>query len=160
MTERQTIDVFIDGLIRYFENLDEALKVGDEGFENIEIGTPYLLQSTKRLGLDYTGMINLSGDYKGSVFVSAPNALLKRILLCYGEAEFSVELMRDLIGEVANTLAGNARRHLGSNFHISVPTVIKGALNTKKLDLNQRCYLLPFRWRGNKAELILSVQKN
>jgi len=79
-------------------------------------------------------------------------------LLSYGELELGDEFMRDLVGEIANTLAGNARRELGANFHISIPRVIQAPLNTKDYSLDSHCYLLPFRWRSSKAELIISVK--
>jgi len=154
MMERMHIDVFIDGLTRYFKHLDSS-RIGDN--LSLEISAPYLLESTQSLGLDYTGMISVSGSNSGIIFVSAKNALLKLILLSLGESEFSSELKRDLIGEIANTLAGNARRHLGEGFHISTPRVIKGPIITTNYRLSSRCYVLPFRWKSNKAELIISI---
>lgn len=85
-------------------------------------------------------MINVSGSSMGAVFVSAPSALLKRVLLNYGEPEFNSRLKRDLIGEIANTLAGNARRELGSEFHIPTPRVIQTPLKTEDYKLSVHCY--------------------
>lgn len=170
MSERRYIDVFVDGLIGYFDHLNESLgssrsvtknsELGQRSTENVglELGTPYLLKNEATIGMDFTGMINVSGSSVGTIFVSAPRALLKRILLSYGEAELRDELLRDLVGEIANTLAGNARRELGADFHISIPRVIQAPLNTKDYSLDAHCYLLPFRWRSSKAELIISVK--
>ena len=154
MIERAQIDVFIDSLKRYFRHLDG---VASGPANKLEIGAPYLLRDAQTMGLGYTGMINVSGTQSGTVFVSAGSTLLKRILLSYGEHNLSSEHKRDLIGEVANTLAGNARRHLGAEFHISTPRVLEGPIDPKRFDLNDRCFTLPFRWRSNKAELIVSI---
>jgi chemotaxis protein CheX len=40
--------------------------------------------------------------------------------------------MCDLVGEVANTISGNARREIGANLKISTPTVITS--RTQKVD--------------------------
>ena len=66
-------------------------------------------------------------------------------------------LRLDLIGEIANTLAGNARRHLGPDFHISTPKVISGDLDAAAFGLSPRCFILPFRWKSNVAELVISI---
>jgi len=154
MMERKHIEVFVDGLTRYFHHLDTA-RIGLSG--NLEIGAPYLLKNTQNMGLDYTGMISVSGLKAGTIFVTAKSSLLRLILLSHGESAFSTELKRDLVGEMANTLAGNARRHLGPDFHISTPHILEGPVNTQSYRLSSRCYILPFRWKSNKAELIVSI---
>lgn len=156
MNERAHIDVFIDGLTRYFNHLDTELK---EPNSSLEVGAPYLLNTSQSIGLDFTGMICVSGNNLGYIFVSANSALLKRILLSYGEADLSDAPKRDLVGEIANTLAGNARRRLGSDFHISIPRVFDGGVETSKYKLSSRCYVLPFRWKSSKAELIISIRE-
>lgn len=157
MSERAHIDVFIDGLTRYFSHLDASL---NDTQPTLEIGAPYLLKASQAMGLDFTGMIAVSGNNLGHIFVSAHSALLKRILLSYGESDLSDTHKRDLVGEIANTLAGNARRHLGTDFHISTPRVLEGTLETSNYKLSSRCYVLPFRWKSSKAELIVSIQRH
>lgn len=154
MIDRNYIDIFIDGLKRYFSHLDLPSK-GDKG--SLKVGAPYLLERDQSIGLDYTGMISISGNNTGYVFFSARNALLRFILLSYGESRFDEIYKRDLVGEVANILAGNARKKFGVDFHISTPTVLEGKINPQNYSLNSRCYVLPVRWKSNKAELIISI---
>lgn len=163
MIDQAQIDVFIDALSRYFNHLDTSIEEGACALScrtgyGLEVGAPYLLKSTQPMGLDFTGMISVSGNSTGTIFVSARSALLQLVLLSHGEKELSIKHKRDLIGEIANTLAGNARRHLGAEFHISTPRVLEGALEPVNYKLSSRCFILPFRWRSNKAELIISVQ--
>ncbi len=155
MIDRAHIDIFVDGLSRYFTHLDAA--IGDRN-SCLEIGAPYLVKTDQPLGLDFTGMILVSGNRDGTIFVSARSALLKRVLLGYGESDLSREIKRDLVGEMANTLAGNARRFLGGDFYISTPKVLEGPLEPSRFNLSSRCFVLPFRWRSNKAELIISLK--
>ncbi|MCH2189390.1 MAG: chemotaxis protein CheX [Gammaproteobacteria bacterium] len=155
MIDRSHIEVFVDSLTRYFTHLNQS--TGSHS-DDLEISAPYLLSSKELVGFDYTGIINVSGRHSGKVFITARSSMLKRILLLLGEQELNEELRRDLIGEVANTLAGNARRHLGADFHISTPKVIEGVIETTRFKLSPRCFVLPFRWKSNVAELIISVE--
>ncbi|GAA6139601.1 hypothetical protein NBRC116583_33480 [Arenicella sp. 4NH20-0111] len=152
--ERKHIDVFIDALTRYFDHLDVSI-TGEKG--TLEIGAPYLLRTNQTIGLDYSGVISVSGYSSGYIFVTAKSAMLKFILLGHGESDFGDRFKEDLVGEVANTIAGNARRQLGSDFHISTPRVLSGALDPSQYALSSRCYVLPFRWKNNRAELIVSI---
>ena len=47
---------------------------------------------------------------------------------------------------------------LGADFHISTPKVIEGVIETTRFKLSPRCFVLPFRWKSNVAELIISVE--
>lgn len=154
MIDRAHIEVFADSLTRYFKHLTES--TGSLS-QDLEISAPYLLESDNISGLGYTGMIHVSGRYSGKVFVTARSSMLKKILLCLGEVDLNEELRQDLIGEITNTLAGNARRHLGTEFHISTPKVIKGTIESARLTLSPRCFVLPFRWKSNVADLIISL---
>ena len=75
---------------------------------------------------EYTGVINISGKREGVVYFTAPKAMLTVLLMKMQENDFSHETMRDLVGEVANTISGNARRDFGRDFVISVPSVVSG----------------------------------
>ena len=154
MMEGKHIDVFVDGLKHYFDHLD-ITTTGSKG--TLDISAPYLINSQQKLGLDYTGMISVTGNRTGYIFFSAKSSLLRFILLSYGESDFSERFKSDLVGEVANTLAGNARKYLGSDFHISTPTILANGIDASNYKLSKRCFVLPFRWRSNKAELIVSI---
>ena len=75
---------------------------------------------------EYTGIINITGKREGVVYFTAPKAMLTVLLMKMQESDFSHETMRDLVGEVANTISGNARRDFGRDFVISVPSVLSG----------------------------------
>ena len=53
----------------------------------------------------------------------------------------SEELLVDLVGEVANTISGNARYVFGKDFMISVPVVIEGAPSSIHLPKDLRSYV-------------------
>jgi chemotaxis protein CheX len=153
MQFKNEIDVFIEGVRNYFNLIDSQN-------EPATIGAPYLIRNETKLGLDYTGMIRVSGDARGAVFFSSSQLMLKYILLRQSEQIFDEIYLRDIAGEVANTIAGNARRYLGSGFHISPPRVLKTDIDRKYLSSDTRSYIIPVRWRNNNAQLVISIAMN
>lgn len=154
MINHKQVEVFVDGLVRYFKHLD--VNDGNET-ESLEIGSPFILDYSQKTGLDYTGFIAISGNDRGNIFFSASSCLLKTILLNYGVSELTASKHKDVVGEVANTIAGNARKQLGSKFLISPPTVIKGSLGSNHYDTRRRSYVVPLRWKSKGAQLIVNL---
>lgn len=150
MMAREHIDIFIDGVQRYFGHLDYANN-------DLAIGAPYLIKNNESLGKAYTGVITISGQVEGYVFFTANRSLLSNLLLAHGETQLSDAYMCDLVGEIANTIAGNARRTLGQDFHISTPKVLLGGIHEEMLEPERRSYILPLRWCSKGAQLIVSL---
>ena len=148
MTEKN-IQAFIDGVLHYFSQTTDTKAV---------VGTPYLLQNTKHLSFDYTGIIGISGGYRGCVYFTAPSALLRHLLTSLGELDSSSEMLVDLVGEVANTISGNARKQFGSDFMISVPVVIQGSLDTIHLPREARSYVIPISWHQYSAAIVVYLE--
>lgn len=150
MKQSKLIDVFIDGVKAYFEHIEQDSS-------GIDIGAPYLVRCEDNFGSDYTGMISVVGSSKGFVFFSAPRSMLKHMLLSYGESDFSDRILGDLVGEIANTISGNARRKMGADFHISPPTITRGKIAQELLKFSSRSYVMPLRWRNKIAHLIICL---
>lgn len=80
-----------------------------------------------------TGIIGMSNGITGSCSVSFPASLARHIVGKFmGEdpSKLTEEMVSDGIGEVANMVAGGAKRQFASTeyrFDISTPTVIMGA---------------------------------
>lgn len=148
MTETD-IQVFIDGVKRYFENSLEL---------PAEVSTPYLVSSGDTPTNHFTGIIGISGERKGCVYFTAPRAMLSRLLLGLGETNIDQELMRDLVGEVANTISGNARAKFGSNFMISVPVVVQGKPENLQLPRQLKAFVIPFQWQSFSASLVVCLE--
>lgn len=146
--DEQDIQVLIDGTVGYFHGLVDR---------TTEIGAPYLMDRDQPVVSDYTGIIGIEGARQGLIYFTAPRAMLRHILLANGEAQASAELMADIVGEVANTISGNARRHFGSEFEISVPKVYRGPEAAQALYLAERSFLIPITWRQYRAALVVSL---
>ena len=126
--------------------------------EDLVVDTPYLLENQQPKVYDYTGVIGISGVQKGVVYFTATSELLSRILDSMGEPDRCEENFVDLAGEVANTIAGNARTEFGASFHISVPFVFKGAPQSIILPKDERSFIIPVTWYGQIGEIVVYLQ--
>lgn len=106
------LQVFLTGVQNYFTQM-----AGEEVF----VGTPYLSENTMPAAQEYSGVIAITGRHKGIVYFTSPGDMIRRLLVLMGEPDISESNMMDLVGEVANTIAGNARKKFGERFEISVP---------------------------------------
>lgn len=150
MLEEKRFQVFIDSVNRYFNEVNKI---------NVEVGTPYLVENNVPTAHDYTGIIGISGPYRGSVYFTAPRVLLKNLLLSLQEPNDSEENVMDLIGEIANTIAGNARTEYGAEFMISVPLVVKGAPSQIHLPKIARSFVIPITWKNYTAAIVISLER-
>lgn len=107
---------------------------------------------------EYTGVIGLSGEYHGNVVVSAPKALLCEALLMQGENDISDDNLLDAVGEIANTVAGNARQHCGEGLGISPPAKFKGQARMQAL-VRSRPFVVQVRWAQHHALVIIDMEK-
>ncbi|MEO0442821.1 MAG: chemotaxis protein CheX [Pseudomonadota bacterium] len=148
MSEK-TLEVFINGVIRYFKHTSD---------KEVKVGTPYLVENKAPAAFDYTGIIGVSGREKGCVYFTAPRALLKHLLISIGESETDEEFILDLVGEVANTISGNARYEFGKEFMISVPLVIEGAPSHIHLPKDLRSYVIPVYWKVYSAAVVICFE--
>jgi chemotaxis protein CheX len=84
--------------------------------------------------------------------------MLTVLLMKMNESNVSHEYLCDLVGEVANTIAGNVRRDFGKDFAISVPTVVSGAGNTVDTPAGSRPVVIPINWRSHVAKLVVCLK--
>lgn len=143
------LHIFIDGAVNYFNHTGNN--------EEVKVGSPYLIESMEQINSDYTGCITISGSFQGFCYFSAPKILIKHLIMSLGVTDTSEEMILDAVGEVANTLSGNAREFLGKDFIISVPEVIKGQPNNDKRHADQRIYAIPINWKSYKAMLAVCL---
>lgn len=147
--KEEKLKIFINSVIGFFNRTNDT---------DVSIGSPYLTESIKEMSSDYTGVIAISGEYAGECYFSAPKVLLRHLILSMGETDTSESMMLDTVGEVANTLSGNARKKLGHDFIISTPRIIKGAIKRKPQESGDRFYVIPIKWKSYKASLGVRLQ--
>ncbi|GAB1259025.1 chemotaxis protein CheX [Aurantivibrio plasticivorans] len=146
-----TLQVFIQGVLRYFEHTNDR---------DVKVGTPYLTENTKPAAYDLSGIIGIAGNNRGCVYFTAPRILLKHLLMSIGESDTSDANLIDLVGEVANTISGNARSEFGHEFMISVPVMLEGAPGGIHLPQDMRSYVIPIYWKSYHAAVVICLENN
>lgn len=146
----EEINVFIERILEYFHTYDAELAP--------TIQTPHLIDGVDKHVLEYTGVIGITGRNEGTVMFTAPPSMLIMLLARYGETGSGTsELMLDLVGEIANTIAGNAREAFGSKFQLAPPVVLRGPIRDLVLAKGLQSYCIPIEWRQRRAYLIVSL---
>lgn len=149
MLDEQAIRTFLYGTTRYFEVAAQ---------QPASVGSPYLMSHGATELYEYTGVISVSGRRDGIVCFTAPRGMLTVLLMRMNESDVSHENMCDLVGEVANTIAGNARRDFGNQFQISVPTVLTGGGDEPKPPIGSQPIVIPINWRSHSARLVVCLK--
>jgi chemotaxis protein CheX len=148
MLKEAEIRTFIEGAMSYFEI---------SAHQTATVGSPYLVTDGNPGAYDYTGIIGISGARKGIVYFSAPRGMLAVLLMRMHETDTSDENIRDLVGEVANTISGNARKDFGRNFIISVPAIVANDVE-KFTAPYPKSYVIPINWRKHSAKLVVCLE--
>jgi chemotaxis protein CheX len=106
---------------------------------------------------DFNGLIEITGAYAGSVCFSAPRALLSHVLLKMGESVFTDDRHADIVGEIANTLSGRARRHFGEGLSITPPRLVNYSEDSLPVVASATPYAIPLCWHGYEASLVVQL---
>jgi chemotaxis protein CheX len=142
------LSVFVEGATRYFHETTEV---------EAEVGSPYLIDEARTVAGEFTGAIGISGRHRGSVYFTADRALLTLLMNTVGENQQTQDNMLDLVGDIANTISGNARQRFGPSFLISVPTLIHGR-ESLRLPRGVKSYAIPVIWQRYRATLIVVLE--
>jgi chemotaxis protein CheX len=142
------LKLFVDAVRRYFQVLTR---------QDPQVTSAFLATGDLE-GFDYNGIVSFSGAFNGHVMVSMPPQLLKELLLMQGETDLSESNLLDAVGEIANTLGGNARKALGSGLQISVPMKLHGASGIRAR-VRKRPYVITLRWNHQPALVCVDMDK-
>jgi len=131
-----------------------------------EVDAPYLMTDLNHS--DFTGVIGVSGDQQGAVYVTVPKELLADLYRNHYAASFGVsfddlsaeefdELLTDSAGEMANTVSGNVRNFLGENFLISTPIVFEREGAPMEILENALGIVFPIRWQQHLCHIVVGL---
>jgi chemotaxis protein CheX len=106
---------------------------------------------------DVSGIIGLGGGAKGTVALSFPRVTALGVVRAFmGEKVISTTKMVDAIGELANIVAGAAKRDLTQyKIQISLPTVILGEKHAINCPVDAINLMVPFDSPAGKFFLVL-----
>jgi len=142
------LKLFIESVRRYFQVITK---------QEPQITSAFLGTGDVE-GHDFNGIVTFSGSYNGHVIVSMPPQLLRELLLLQGETDLSEGNLLDAVGEIANTLGGNARKHLGSALQISVPMKLHGSSGIRAR-VRKHPYVITLRWNRQPAMVCVDMEK-
>ena len=147
--EEEHLQKIVDVTLAYF---------ADTTGEAAEIGMPYV-KDENPVVLDYTGAIGISGEKRGGLYLTVPEAMAVEITtLTLAGAEVTDEDTEDMVGEMANVIAGHVTEVFSKDFQISVPLVIRGKPDNIRLPTAIPSYVIPINWRGFRAFLIVGIK--
>jgi chemotaxis protein CheX len=147
--ESNEITEFVDTTITFFTEISG---------EPAKCGIPFV-KSNDPVVLQFTGLIGITGKRKGSIYYTAGKEQLEALAkIMLDLADVSNEDMKDLVGEVANTVSGNLRQSFGSDFQISVPVVVEGPAKDIKMPKDIDTYVLPINWRDYESFLVVCLE--
>ena len=139
---------FVDSVRHYFKVLSK---------QEPQITSAFL--GTSELDAhEFNGIVSFSGSFSGNVIVSMPSPLLKELLLLQGETDLSESNLLDAVGEIANTLAGNARKTLGAGLQISVPVKLQGSSGVRAR-VRKHPYVITLKWNHQPALVCVDMSK-
>jgi chemotaxis protein CheX len=124
--------------------------------------TSAYLGSENMQGHEFNGLVSFSGSYNGHVIVSMPARMVRELLLLQHETDLKDDNLLDAVGEVANTLGGNARKQLGSGLEISVPVKFQGHLSDSqgaRTRVRQRPFVITLRWNHHSALVCVDLER-
>lgn len=143
------IEIFIEAIGGYFKKITH---------EAASIGVAYLAQNAFPMN-DFTGLIKVSADYTGALYFSAPSAMLRHLLTVMKETDQSEENLLDAVGEIANTISGNARKYFGENMVISTPEKIVGIPADLNRSEKNYAYVIIIKWKHYSASLVVDITR-
>ena len=147
----ENLSVFVEGIANFFKTVTQT---------PASVGTPFLIQDINEYLEDFTGVIGITGNHKGSVFFSTTRRLAVHLLSDMGVMTTRDEKLLDLVGEVCNTVSGNARREFGDQFMLSTPVMIQGKSENVRVTDIASIYVIPIVWRDLNANLIINLNED
>jgi len=146
--QESELKLFVDSVQRYFKVVTQ---------QEPQITSAFLATGDIEAH-DFNGIVTFSGSYNGHVMVSMPQKLLRELLLLQRETDLSDGNLLDAVGEIANTLGGNARKTLGPGLQISVPVKLHGASGIKAR-VRKHPYVITLRWNHQPALVCVDMER-
>ncbi|WP_028310112.1 chemotaxis protein CheX [Derxia gummosa] len=143
------IGVFVAAVERYFHQITATAPM---------LRSAWLSTADEPLpSHEYTGLIEVSGDFSGNVYFSTGRATIEHLLVAMREPIRDESNLLDAVGEIANTLAGNAREYFGERLVISVPTTLRGPAPALQQRACSHPYVIAIQWQRHEAVLVVNL---
>ncbi|MEQ9366152.1 MAG: chemotaxis protein CheX [Leptospirales bacterium] len=144
----EEVQIFVDLVVHYFDGISG---------QACRTGIPRLAGADDYEAKQITGIIGISGQHKGCVcFSTGPDMLRAAVRATLGDPGDVPNAEADMIGEIANTIAGNAMQAFNESFSISVPVICEDASKVR-LPQGVPVFVIPINWQGHVGDLIIGM---
>jgi chemotaxis protein CheX len=123
---------------------------------------PMRLKESPSPEYDYSGIIGISGSIVGTVVVSFKRETAVKLVAAFAGAEVEPDTpdFADAIGELANMIAGAAKKDLGGDSSITVPSVISGRGHSVSRPKDVPCVVFPCSTAAGDFAVEVSIRSN
>ncbi len=137
------------------------VKLATKCIATISGTSPVFGASTIELGrlslFKYSGFIVIEGPLNGWVCLSLPEGVVDGLLLALKEPSGDEAYRLDITGEVAYTVAANARERFGERLLIHPALATGDSSMERTLVQPPMTFRLPFTWRDHTAQLLVGL---
>jgi chemotaxis protein CheX len=148
------VNPFIDATLKVFETFLQT---------PAKTGKPYLLdRNTDKSSWDISGVIGLAGEILGVVVISFPTSLALKLVSFLEKRETKImdDSVIDMVGEIINIIAGNAKAGLEEHkIAISLPTVVRGSRHSFPGISGAAMVAIPFTCDKGEFSLQVSMKE-
>lgn len=125
----------------------------------VTIDRPHV-KSSPAPNYDVSGIIGISGDFLGSIVVSFEMQAATKIVTAFVGIALPPDSPKfpDAIGELANMIAGGAKKDFGGKTTISVPNVIIGSGHQVARLSDVPCLVIPCRTPAGNFAVEVSLK--
>jgi len=148
MSSEFEVGVFVNSVMHYFETTVQ---------QPAACGIPHLALRRRPQLADYTGIVSISGRRDGVVLFSAPRSMLCVMLMCMQQTDLSHEHLRELVGQIADTLSGDAQRNFRHQYSIEVHSQVHDGDAPVLYPPHARPIVIPIAWRSYQARLVVCL---
>lgn len=151
-----TCQQFVAAIHKYFNHLEPLTK---QKLVKPETGIPYVKDRETIVLKEYTGMIGISGNRRGFVYISGDASLYKDLIKIFVRRDdVTNDHLLDMAGEVCNVVSGNVRESFGNDFMITVPLVFQGKPDNIKFPEDVPVFVIPVSWNGHEADVVIGLE--
>jgi len=127
----------------------------------VSVATPHQKHSPSPT-YDVSAIIGISGQVVGSMVLSFELATAAKIVAALSGSPISPDSpdFPDAVGEIANMIAGSAKKHFGATASISIPSIVMGGGHTLARLHDQPCIVIPCNTDHGRFVIEVSVKAN
>ena len=144
-----SLQSFIAGACEYLETKVKQLAT---------VGTPFVAYEANVAPLEFTAAIRITGERRGTVYLTASRAMLTIMLMRMGSTDVTAEHMSKVLRDLAMSMVNAARRDLSDELLVWEPSVATERTGKIECARDARPLIVPIHWRKFTAQLVMCME--